>query len=65
MNNLTLVIVALIGAGGPIMWLLSRFDRRNTEQHAANMDVLKDIQKDVKTIDQRLSSHIDWHVHDD
>ena len=66
-----MVIVALVGAGGPIMWFLSRFDHRNTAQHAANMGLLQDIQddvhdiqKDVKAIDQRLDKHIDWHVHD-
>lgn len=70
MNNLTLVIVAIVGGGGPLMWFLSRFDKRNSEQHAANMDILKDIQedvhsvqKDVKTIDARLDRHIDWHTH--
>jgi cytochrome c-type biogenesis protein CcmH/NrfF len=33
------VVVALIG--GPMMWLLTRFDRRNTEQHGANMKCSK------------------------
>jgi ABC-type bacteriocin/lantibiotic exporter with double-glycine peptidase domain len=45
------VMVALIG--GPIMFLMSRFDRRNTEQHAENKAVqeetIREIQ-DVKTL---------------
>lgn len=32
------IVVALIG--GPVMWFLSRFDKRNTEQHGANMRIL-------------------------
>lgn len=55
------VIVALIA--GPMMWMLRRFDQRNTEQHAANMDVLHDIHGKVDRIDSRLDSHIEWHAH--
>lgn len=71
MNSLTAIIVAIIGGGGPLMFLMSRFDRRNTEQHNINMEILKDIrsdvrdvQKDVKSVDHRLSRHIDWHSHE-
>lgn len=72
MNAVTAILVAFIGAGGPLIWLLNRFDRRNTSQHNANMEVLRDIQadvheiqSDVKVVDQRLSKHIDWHIHKD
>ena len=41
------VVVALIG--GPVMWFLSRFDKRNTEQHDRNMKVLDTL--DIK-VDQ-------------
>jgi hypothetical protein len=41
------VVVALIG--GPVMWFLSRFDKRNTEQHDRNMHVLDKL--DIK-VDQ-------------
>jgi len=55
------VIVALIT--GPTMFMLRRFDKRNTEQHSQNMDVLKDIHGKVDKIDSRLDSHIEWHAH--
>jgi hypothetical protein len=55
------VVVALIG--GPVMWALHRFDKRNTEQHGANMRVLGEIRDDVKTVRRRLDKHIDWHAH--
>ena len=54
------VIVALIG--GPVMWFLARFDKRNTEQHGANMQVLTRIETKVDKVDERLDSHIDWHI---
>ena len=41
------IMVALIG--GPVMWFLSRFDKRNTEQHGQNMEILEKV--DIK-IDQ-------------
>ena len=38
------IVVALIG--GPVMWFLSRFDKRNTEQHGQNMKILDNL--DIK-----------------
>lgn len=55
------VLVALIG--GPVMWFLSRFDRRNTEQHGENQRVLTRIEGKVDRLDTRLDGHIDWHSH--
>jgi hypothetical protein len=57
------VVVALIG--GPLMWLLTKFDRRNTEQHGANMGVLKSIEVKIDKIDDRLDNHIGWHAHNE
>jgi len=45
------------------MWLLTKFDRRNTKQHAANMEVLERIETKVEKLDDRLDGHIDWHTH--
>lgn len=56
------IIVALIT--GPLMWLLYRFDKRNTEQHGRSMDLLKDIHDDVEEVKDRLNDHIDWHLHE-
>jgi len=38
------IVVALIG--GPVMWFLSRFDKRNTAQHDNNMRILNTL--DIK-----------------
>jgi cytochrome c-type biogenesis protein CcmH/NrfF len=53
------VVVALIG--GPLMWLLTRFDKRNTEQHGENLKVLNRIESKVDRVDQRIDEHIEWH----
>lgn len=57
------VLVALIG--GPVMWLLHRFDRRNTAQHEGNMGVLYRIENKVDKLDERVDIHIAWHTHKD
>ena len=56
------ILVALIG--GPVMWLLARFDRRNSDQHSNNMNVLNEIKEDVREVRNDLKSHIDWHLKD-
>ena len=57
------MVVAVIG--GPLMWFLAKFDKRNTEQHGANMRVLERIEVKVDKLDDRLDGHIDWHSHKD
>lgn len=57
------ILVALIG--GPIMWFLNRFDRRNTEQHGENQKVLTRIEGKIERLDKRVDDHISWHAHDE
>ena len=45
-----------------MMWGLTRFDRRNTEQHAENQKVLLRIEGKVDKIDERFDDHIDYHL---
>jgi hypothetical protein len=56
------IVVALIA--GPLMWLLNRFDKRNTDQHSHNMRVLNEIKDDVREVRSDLKNHIDWHLKD-
>lgn len=56
------ILVAVIG--GPIMWFLARFDRRNTEQHGENQKVLTRIEGKIERLDERVDSHMEWHAHD-
>lgn len=57
------IVVAVIT--GPLVVLMRRFDKRNTEQHGANMRVLERIETKVDKLDDRLDGHIDWHSHKD
>lgn len=54
------IVVALIG--GPVMWFLHRFDKRNTQQHGQNMTVLERIEKKQDRMDgkvDRLDEKVD------
>ena len=53
------IVVALIT--GPLVVILAKFDKRNTAQHGANMEVLQSIEIKIDKIDDRLDGHIDWH----
>lgn len=48
--------------GGPLIVLMRRFDRRNTEQHGENLNVLRSIEGKVEKLDSRMDDHIDWHM---
>lgn len=58
--------------GGPIMWYLRQFDKRNTEQHAANVAEFKDakavvmrVEGKVDQVSHQLNDHIVWHLEDE
>lgn len=54
------IIVALIA--GPVMWMLKRFDNRNSHQHQQNMQVLERVESKVDKVVERMDDHIDWHL---
>lgn len=41
------------------MWFLSRFDRRNTEQHSQNMGILRSVESKIDRLDEK-SDHLDF-----
>lgn len=50
------------------MWFLTRFDARNTEQHAENQKMLTRIDSKVDRLDgkvdrldRQIDSHLTWH----
>lgn len=62
------IAVALIT--GPLVALMARFDKRNTEQHDRNMDELRrigdsvdEVGHKVERLDSRLDDHVAWHAH--
>ena len=59
------IVVAVIA--GPIMWLLHRLDRRNTEQHGQSVDMLRNLDGKVDGIHGqlgRLEEKMDAHHSD-
>lgn len=62
---ITAIAVAVIG--GPVMWFLHRFDRRNSKQHAQNGEVLDRIETKLDRHDSkldRLDTKLDNHITD-
>jgi len=64
------IVVAVIG--GPIMWLLRRLERSNSDQHAANLRELSRVARSVERVDEkmdrldkRIDAHLEWHVDHD
>jgi len=65
------IVVAIIGAGGPLMWLINRLDRRNTSQHAQSIEVqqqtlaqVRAARKDIMRLEGRVDRHLEWHAGD-
>jgi len=58
------VLSALIS--GPLMWVLYRLDKRNTDQHGKAVDLIKSVKDDVQEVkhmqvwmDKKLDRHIE------
>jgi hypothetical protein len=56
---------------GIIRWgasqITKRFDeldKRNTEQHEANLNALKDVKSSVERVGKKIDDHITWHMGD-
>ena len=56
------IVVAMIG--GPLMWGLRQFDKRNTKQHERGMDVIYRVEDKVDGIRHDFSDHLQWHLKD-
>jgi hypothetical protein len=59
--------VAVAVIGGPIMWLLRRLDRRNSEQHGQSIGILERLDGKVDRLDgkvDRLNEQLDTHTSD-
>jgi len=60
------IIAAIIG--GPLMWGLYKFDKRNTKQHGEAVSLIKEVrdnvshvQRDVNKVDAKLDIYIAEH----
>lgn len=57
------VMVALIS--GPLMWLLYRLDKNNSNQHGAAVELIKSVKDDIQEVkdmqiwtDSKLTKHV-------
>ena len=65
MSDIWWVPISVAVIGGPLMWLLQRLDRRNTQQHGENQRVLERIEEKVDDVKADLSDHFKWHTEQD
>lgn len=59
-------VVASALISGPLMWVLYKFDKRNTDQHGKAVDLIKSVKQDIKDVkhmqvwmDTKLDRHIE------
>lgn len=64
MNAWIAVIIAVVGAGGPIVALITRLDRKNDKQHGDNAAMLSRIETKIDTVGDRVTDHFEWHLKD-
>jgi hypothetical protein len=50
MNPVLAVVLAVIGTSGIPVWFLQRFDKRNSAQHASNMEILTETREEIREI---------------
>lgn len=54
------IVVAIIG--GPMVVVLQKLRKENTEQHAEARVLLNVVADKVDKVDGKLDNHIDWHL---
>lgn len=67
--------IGVVGAavvGGPVMYIVHRLRRENTEQHAQSLTVITDIAEKVGRVDEKvdrvsdlINDHTEWHRKND
>lgn len=59
-SGLLAIVIAVISGSGVPLWFLNRFDKRNTKQHNANMEVLTEARNDLREVKTEV-----WNVRED
>jgi transcription termination factor NusB len=60
MEALVPIIVAIIG--GPVVVILQKLRKENTNQHAESRQLLSIVVDKVDKVDNKLDGHITWHL---
>lgn len=57
------ILVAVIAAvGGVLAALVQKGRKENKEDHNVVADLLKTVHQDVKTVENKIDNHINWHL---
>ena len=78
-TELVAILIAVLSGSGIPLWFLNRFDKRNTDQHNANMEILtearndirevktevRDVKEDVRDVRKEVRDHIRYHKEND
>jgi hypothetical protein len=63
------IVIAVVGGSGVPVWLLTRLDKKNTEQHGESRSVLDSIRSDltevkddVSEVKGNLIDHLNYHL---
>jgi hypothetical protein len=56
------IIVALAAPSGVLVALIERTRRENNRDHASNASLLRNIDKKVDHVSERVDGHIEWHL---
>lgn len=57
-----IVPIAVAIIGGPVVVVLQKLRKENTEQHAEARVLLNVVADKVDKVDSKLDSHITWHL---
>lgn len=58
------VVVALVAPSGVLVALIERTRRENNRDHASNAGLLREIDRKVEHVSERVDDHIEWHLRD-
>lgn len=56
------IVVALAAPSGVLVALIERTRRENNRDHASNASLLRNIDKKVDHVSERVDGHIEWHL---
>ena len=59
-NVVVPIVVALIT--GPVVVLLNKLRKENTDQHAEARLLMRVLAKKVDKVSDKIDAHIDWHM---
>jgi hypothetical protein len=50
---------------GPLVAFMKRFEKKNSEEHAVNTDLLREVLHTTRQTHDKLDEHLSWHLGSD